>query len=884
MKENRISPPQWAIRFLEWFCPPELLEGILGDLLEAFDQDSISTGPKKARRNFTLQVFRLFHPSILFRNHLNYSIMNTAIIRNHLLVAWRQMRKHRSFSMINILGLSLAIAFLFLTVLFIQQETSYDQFHTKKDNIYRLYHTTVNKETGQRGSSSAVTSVPLGEVLAEEVPVIERYSRLASSSGIIRKGEMLSRETISFSDADLLSIFDFPMLAGDRNSALEAPNSIILSAELAKKYFGSKDPLQETLELSLNDSLIQVVVTGVIDPLKESSSIQLDCILPLEQYGAIIPPKMFTSFNFGVVENYIEIKDQADVEELPTILTTAIAKSTTTSEDHLEIGIQPLKKIHFDHRILGNTPFTNPQKLYILLAIALLILVVALINFITLSSSQAMGRLSEMGLRQALGARSRQIQRQLMVESLLITSAASVLALLIANGLCSSFGQLVDANLQFRLGWLQASGVLFLILILSMISGFGQGLLLLRHQASQSLKGQFSGPFKRQWFNEGLLVFQFALSIMLILGAFHIQQQLKYIQEKDLGFEEERLLEMPLGDSPDQVSMRQKVERLKEELLRNRQILSITSGMNNIADPWTELFFKQEDGDEVSLYFNQVDLDYLETMGIRLVEGKSFPPQMKNGILVNEALVKYFGWTDPLTKQIPGINFSEPHEIIGVVEDFHFSSLHQKVEPLILAIDPSAISSGITGLSTYVWPPNLYQLFIRIGPGEIAPVLQFLEDEWQSISPDTPFEFEFVDQSLAAKYTEEKRWGKIISLSSWFGILIAWLGLFALMQVTIRRRSKEIGIRKVLGASSLNLIGLLSSRYLRLLTFSALVACPAAWYLLNRWLSSFNYRIELTPLLFGIIGIGVIFITWVIFSWQSYLVSRVNPISAIQVE
>ena len=630
--------------------------------------------------------------------------------------------------------------------------------------------------------------------------------------------------------------------------------------------------------------MIQVVVTGVIDPLKENSSIQLDCILPFEQYGAIIPPKMFTSFNFGVVENYIEIRDHASVHQLPTIMTTAVAKSTTTSEDHLEIGMQALDKIHFDTRVLGNTPYTNPQKLYILLAIALLVLVVALINFITLSSSQALGRLPEMGLRQTLGARTKQIQRQLMVESFLITGVASVLALLIAHSLCPNFGQLVDANIQFKLGWLQLAGVLALIFTLSIISGFGQGLLLLRHQTSQSLKRQFSGPFKRQWFNEGLLVFQFALSIILILGAFHVQQQLKYIQEKDLGFEEERLLELPLGDSPDQVTMRQKVERLKEELLRNKQVLSITSGMNNIADPWTELFFKQEDGNEVSLYFNQVDLDYLATMGIRLVEGKSFPPQMKNGILVNEALVKYFGWTDPLTKQIPGVNFSESHEIIGVVEDFHFSSLHQKVEPLILAIDPSAISSGITGLSTYVWPPNLYQLFIRIGPGDITPVLQFLEDQWQSISPDTPFEFEFVDQSLAAKYIEEKRWGKIISLSSWFGILIAWLGLFALMQVTIRRRSKEIGIRKVLGASSLNLIGLLSGRYLQLLTFSALVACPVAWHLLKRWLSSFNYRIELTPWLFGIIGIGVILLTLVIFSWQSFIASRMNPVKAIQVE
>jgi len=237
-----------------------------------------------------------------------------------------------------------------------------------------------------------------------------------------------------------------------------------------------------------------------------------------------------------------------------------------------------------------------------------------------------------------------------------------------------------------------------------------------------------------------------------------------------------------------------------------------------------------------------------------------------------------------LTQQIPGINFNDPHEIIGVFKDFHYSSLHQKVEPLILAIDPSAISSGITGLSTYVWPPNLYNLLIRVGPGEIGPTLSFIEERWKELSTDTPFEFNFVDETLAAKYAEEERWGKVITLSSWFGILIAWLGLFALINLTVRKRTRELGIRKVLGASTLSLIHLLSNRYLKLLAFSTLVSFPLAWYFLNRWLASFSYSIELTPLLFVVIGLGVTLLTWVMFSIQSYRASRVDPVRAIRVE
>ncbi len=810
--------------------------------------------------------------------------MNTAIIRNHLLIAFRQMRKHWSFALINVIGLSLALAFLMLTYFFIQQEQSYDQFHENKAKLFRLYHTAINKETGQMGNQSAVTSVPLGEVVAADVPAIKTFSRVASSSGVVRHGVNLNKETISFVDPQFLQMFSFPLELGDPNTALSAPQSIVLSKALAKKYFGDQDPLAKELEISLNDSLLKVVVTGVLAPIKESSSLQLDCILPFDHYGVIIPAKMLHSFNFGVVENYIQLREEAQLDLLPSSLTVAVEKMTKESEDRLEIGVQPLVDIHFDHKIRGNTPYTNPQKLYILLAIALLILIVALINFITLSSGQALGRLPEMGLRRTLGARGRQIRNQLIIEGFVITSIAAALALWLAYFLSPNFGYLIDADLNFRIGWIEILWLLLLLMGLATISGLGQAGLLLRHHTALSLKGEFSGKFKRQWFNEGLIVFQFALSIMLILGAFHIQQQLNYIQAMDLGFEEERLLELPLGDSPDQQKMFQKVERLREELARNEQILSVSSSMNNSKDPWTELFFKQTDGGEAGLYFNQVDREYMETMEIELIQGKSFPPQMKRGILVNEALVQHFGWDNALIQQIPGINFTEPHEIIGVFKDFHFSSLHQKVEPLILAIDPAAVSSGITGLSTYVWPPNLYTLLIRIGPGEIGATLRFIEDRWQELSPETPFEFEFVDQTLAAKYAEEKRWGTVVTLSSWFGIFIAWLGLFALINLTVRKRTRELGIRKVLGASTASLIHLLSSRYLRLLSLSTLLAFPLAWYLLSRWLASFSYRIELTPMLFLIIGLSVILLTWTVFSIQSYQASRVNPVTAMKTE
>lgn len=885
MKNKMPDPPQWAIRLLESFCPTELQEGILGDLLEQFDEHAQQVGRASAQRRFIWNVFRLFHPSILFRNHFSLHLMQMAMLKSHLLVALRNIQKRKAHSVINIFGLSFAFAFMFLVVLFLHQELAYDQFHSQKDRIYRLYNTVKNAETGQIVNQSAVTAIPLAMDLQQSVSAIQYASRWASTSGVIQQDQNLAREVISFVDSQFLKIFDFPLVLGNAASALYQPNAIILSQEKAKKFFGDKNPLQQPLQLTLNDSLINLVVTGVIDNKKEASSMVLDFVVPFKLYEILLPSRMLTSYRFSAVESYILLDANADSTHLNQVLTTAIQVHSPAEDNRLEIGVQALGDIHLEAEIVGNTQYTHPQKLYILAALALLVLVVAFINFITLSTSQALGRLKEMGMRRTLGAVKRQITRQLIVESFLLVALAASLGLGLSYLIMPGFSNWVDAPLTFQVSPIEAWYVLTIIMAITLLSGFLQSAVLLKYDAIQALKGKilFTGQ-KSRW-SEGLIIFQFSLSLLLLLGAVHIRSQLQFIQQKDLGFDQERLIEIPLGDSPDQQTMALKVERFRSLAQKSNQIIAVGASMNNTADPWTELTFEQEDGQKESLFFNQIDPQYLSTMGVELVEGIDFSARTNNAsnsIIVNQALVDHFGWEEPFTQQIPGKKLEGSHQIIGVAKDFHFSSLHQKIEPLILVLDPATIESGITGLSTYTWPPNLYQLLVRIGPGELESALSHLETIWQEFNPDVPFEFNFVDEVLAAKYAEEQRWGSVINAASLFGILIAWLGLFGLMQLSVQKRKREIGIRKVLGASVPGIISLLSSKYGKLLLISILVACPVAWLLLRKWLATFSYQIALNPFYFIVISLLVFLLTIGILSLQSYRAALRNPIIAIK--
>lgn len=882
-----MKPPKWSLAFLEWFCPDELLEGILGDLLEQLEADALQMSPRRARWAFRWNVIRLFHPSMLLRNHLNLRIVNMGMFKSHLLVAGRNMRKQKFFSAINILGLSCAIAFVFLTFLFIRSERAFDQFHEQKASIFRLSQNVINMETGQSRQKSAVTAVPLARDLAAELPGIRRFSRFGSSSGTVYRADTPYDETMHFVDAGFLQMFDFPLREGTLAEALNEPTDLVISHEIAEKYFAGGPALGQSLEIGLNDTTITATVSGVVDARLQHSSLPFTFLLPIEQYKLLVSEETYQSYNYGLLENYIQLDPQATRATIEPQLSSAIEKYTPPDDVRVEYGLQPLTSIHLENEVTGNALYTSPQKLYFMLVLAVLVIGIAVINFITLSTSQALSRLKEIGVRKTLGALKGQLRRQLIMESFFVCLLSGLAGLGLARALAVPFGQLVDAPLPFTLGFTEVGFLLLLLLGIAGVTGRLQSAIIVRQHAYEALKRQVAFAGRRSWLNDGLIVLQFSISIMLIIGALSIRRQMQFVQHKDLGFDRERLLEISLGNTPDLATGRQLVDRFRELALQHPAIMQVSASMNNAREPWTKLIFDQNDGSKEAIFFNEVNENYLTTMGVELVAGSGFRPEARhdgNAILVNESLVRHFGWEHPLDEQIPGKAFTATHRIVGVVKDFHFSSLHHRIEPLIMALDVNAVASGITGLSTYVWPPNLYQLLVRIGPGELQPVLDQLRTEWQTLAPDKAFAYHFVDDVLEAQYAEELRWGRAMDWASIFAVGIAWLGLLSLMHLSVKKRTREIGIRKVLGSSTRGIISLLSQRFLLLVLLGSGVAWPVSWLLLQKWLQSFSYRIDPNPILFLLVGLGVLLLSLSSIGLQSLRAARANPVQALKFE
>ncbi len=888
MKNDHSSPhdpPRWAVSFLSWFCPGHLHEGIMGDLVERFEDDLGLYTRGRARRRFAWSVVRLLHPSLLLR-HKRLWGLQTGLLRNHLKVASRGMIRNRFYTGVNILGLAFAIAFIFLVYIFIDSERSYDQFHTHADQIYRVYHRVKMVESGEMRSESAVTALPLAKDMHEALPSVTDYTRVGSSTVTIQVDDEPFQESVHFVDPGFLRMFDFPWLAGDQASALDQPNAIILAAEQAKKHFGTVDPLGKVITVNFNDSLVDFRISGIIDPLKSQSSLPFDFLIPFDKYRILMGDEFFTSYRFSAVENYIQTDGRIAQAELNELLTTAVQKFSPPADRRTKLGTQVLSRMHFAHTIVGNAQYTDPKKMYIMLALALLVLVIAVINFVTLSLSHALNRLPEVGIRKTMGALHGQLRRQLILESFILTFAAALLAVGLSYFFFPLFQDLIGSTISFSPGPDEVVLVFLLLISIAWINGWLQSLFLLKNRPVAALKESKMTPGNNRLFNEGLVLVQFALSIMLVIGAVHIRAQMKYVQQRDLGFDQEQLIEIGMGNSPDPVRAQQAFHRFRELALQDARIVEVSAGMNNSREPWTQLIFEQEDGSQKAVYFNQVDRRYLETMGIELLQGTDFFQQdngSSTGILVNQALVKYLDWTEPLEGQIPGKNFSSSHQVLGVFRDFHFSSLHQRIEPLVLALDVAPLESGITGLSTYVWPANLYQMIVRVGPGDVDGTLAHLESVWNAVHPDGPFTYHFVDEVIDQKYAEERRWGLVMDWASLFALVIAWLGLVGLMRLSVVRKMREIGIRKVLGSSTAGLMSWLSKRFVGLVLLGGLVACPIIWILLSRWLESFSYRISLNPLVFALVLGVILLVAMVSLGLQTYRAATANPAEVLRV-
>ncbi len=481
--------PKKTLAFLNWFCPDHLIEGILGDLVERYQKDLKKLGKKKADRLFIRNVLLFFHPTIIFKNRINNTMINTGLIKSHLKVSSRSIFNNKTHSFINVAGVSISLAFVFLVFLLIKNELSFDQFHIKKDEIYRVYEKILNSETGQLVSESAVTAVPLAKDLKNELPAIKSFTRLGSGSATVQIDNTPFEEIVSYADSDFFEMFDFPILKGKSGSLLSNPNSVVLSKEIAQKYFGDKNPVGKSVQIDINGASLEAAVSGVFDPKQSSSSIQIDLLTAFENFEHVSSEDIMSSYTVSLVENYIHVDGLSNVEDFEELMTNAIQKYSPADKRKLTLAVQPLSSIHMEDQVLGNAHYISPQKLYLMLGIGLLVLLVATINFVTLSTGQAIGRIKEMGLRKTLGAISGQLRFQLASESFMIVIISLILGVVLSYFAYPLFSFLTGSSFPYLIGFSQLMFLCLIGVAIAIIAGLAQAILIVKYKASEALRG-----------------------------------------------------------------------------------------------------------------------------------------------------------------------------------------------------------------------------------------------------------------------------------------------------------------------------------------------------------------------------------------------------------
>ncbi len=819
------------------------------------------------------------------------------MLKNYIKIALRSLFKQKMYSFINISGLALGVACCALILLYTTNEWSFDEFHSKSDRIYRAW---TLEDYGEGDIYfNTVTPFVLKPTLEQSIPEVEQIARRYVFNDLVKRSE--SDESFSTSiqavDPEFFSIFDFELLRGDSEQLFSGLNEVVLTPELANQYFEDEDPLQKTLLIMMGGEFQVFTVTGIIEEPPTNSSIQYELLIPMEKAKTILNPNSLLNWYSVTPETYVLLNEQADLPSVkakfPAMMQQALGEDY--NEGEYEVGLQPITDIHLNTEFpVGIASVSDPTYSYILGAIALLILIIACVNFMTLSISRSTSRAKEVGIRKTIGAERHHLMYQFWGEALLMTVFSVGLGALISEILLPYFNQLSGTQLSLQLSIdniLLYSG---LALFISLIAGIYPALVLSNFKPIEVLKGKLQIKGDKSLFRKGMVVFQFTISIFLIACTLMVNKQLDFLRSKDLGFQKEQVVilqtDLKLGPQMGlsritQESARKK-ELLKSQLSGNSNFLDLASSVFTPAEQgWIGVDFKDADQQTRRMNINFVDADYLNMMGIEVIAGRSFSDEItsdeRRAIIVNQALVDDYGWENAIGKKLPGSNF-EDHEIIGVVENFNYQSLRTAVEPLALSINPSLLLSGIANIGFFNSPSP--RISLRISSENIPQTIRELEQTWAAVSPGAPFDFQFLDNSIDSQYRQEERLQKIAISGSALAIIIACLGLFGLASLMISRRVKEIGIRKVLGASAASITLLVNKEFTILVLVSILLAVPMAWYAIGVWLDDFAYKADMgfwTYLLAGGIAISI---SWVTISIQSIKAAQVNPVKSLKSE
>ena len=796
------------------------------------------------------------------------------MLRNYLTIAGRHLRKHKSHALINGLGLAMGLAACLLIALYVRHELSYDDFHEKAGRIHQVIYRSAGGPTDRIAS----TPRPLASAMRGQFPQIERLVRLKETTGVVRRGESSWTEDVLYADSGFFQMFSFPLIRGEPGAVLASPNSVVLTAEKARQLFGTTDVVGRPLRVRLKGTFYDGTVAGIAEAPPSTSSIQFGVVASFQRYEQAAWTSRNT--NWGSLDPllYVELRRPDQAEALAAQLPTFVEEHVPQKEaKNLSLGLLPLPETHLTPGIYGQLePTSRPRYAYILGGIAALILLIACVNFVTLSLGRAVGRAREVGVRKTVGAGRGQLMAQFWGEAFLLCGAALVLGLAVTRAALPVFNRLVGKALTAGM-LLQPDmlGVLVgLLAVVGLAAGAYPAVALSRFEPAPVLRGQLPGGGPSRLV-QGLVVGQFVLAIGLVVGMGVMWQQMELLRSTDLGFQEEQVVQVDARSvGPQQVTSL--LERLRQTARSGPSIQHVTALWGEVAveGALPNRLATKSGRAEIEAHLMRGHYDLVETLGLTLTRGRSFSPEYGRDaegatVLVNEALVEAFGWEQPLGKTLSVQFGTRNAEVVGVVEDFHFQTLRRSIEPLVIKVASRA-------------PPN--QMYARIASGRTGEALDRLRAVWSETVPALPFSVSFLDETVEQQYRADARWTRLVTWAAGFGVFIACMGLFGLATLAVRRRTTEVGLRKALGASAASIVRLLSVDFLKLVALAFVLAAPLAYWAVRQWLQSFAYRVEVGAAVFGVAGGLTLAVTLLAVGGQTLRAARIDPARTLRDE
>ena len=800
------------------------------------------------------------------------------MIKNYLKIALRNFRRQPGYTFLNIFGLTLGIAATLFILLYITEESRFDTYHEKADRIYRISSDITEPDDHFRWSS---TQTPLAATLKQDYPEVEEYVRFRSNgrTRLEFKERFFYEEKVFLVDSTICDIFTFDFVKGNEKTALKDPNSIVLNESVSQRIFGNSDPMGETLK---TPSGSEYKVTGVYKNMPLHSHIIADAMISTNSVPGMMnpPPGAWGGFN---LYTYVLLKEGVDADAFEAKLPQVVEKYVATIFDQFNIKVKyellPIKDIHLTSTFQGEPePVGQIGFLYIFGLVAFFILLIACINYMNLATARSTQRAMEVGVRKVLGSDRRQLIAQFMSESILFTLLALVLSYILVLALLPVFNEAFDLSLGRSLLW--SKQVLFgsigIVVLTGILGGSYPAFYLSAFEPIKVLKGSLAKGTGNPAFRRVLVTVQFAITIFMIIGTGVIFDQMNYLRNKNLGFNKDQVLVFRLQGQ----QSRNKYPIIKEKLLRNPKVISIGTSTTSPGEGFGKNLMnaEQEQGGMkqygVDLY--GVDFEFFSTLGIEVVKGRNFSLEFStdttNAVMINEAMVERFGWTEPIGKKFQfGTNDTLPMQmVVGVVKDFHQSSLYDPIAPLLFYPGQNYT--------------NVHARLNARSPNELSQTIASVEKEWRNVFPNAPFEYEFVDESFMDLYKADQIRANIFTLFSVLMVLIACLGLLGLASFSAERRTKEIGIRKVLGAGSVDIIYLLTRDFVFLVSLACIPAFVIAWYFMAKWLDTFAYHTSMNYLLFVLAFIMVVTITLLTTGYHALLVANADPIKALKHE